>query len=71
VAVILDEDRARRDGVDGGPVGCRDVDAEMERVARTGDARIVEKPAHGVLAIERIERPGVRSGHGRPPAGFA
>ena len=34
VAVILDEDLARRDGVDRGAVGRRDVDAEVERVAR-------------------------------------
>ena len=34
VPVILDEDLAGRDRVDGGAVGRRDVDAEVEGVAR-------------------------------------
>ena len=68
VAVVLDEDLAGRDGVDGRAVGRRDVDAEVERVARVLDARVVEERAHGVLAVERLERPGIRGGHGRPPA---
>src|SRR5664279_203982 len=67
VALVLDEDLARRDRVDGGPVGCRYVDAEVECVARVLDPRIVEERAHGMLAIERRDGPGVGSGHGRPP----
>jgi hypothetical protein len=62
VAAILDEDLARGDRVDGGAVGRRDVDAEVERVARALHARIVEEAAHRMLAVERLDRPGVGSG---------
>ena len=65
VPVILDEDLARRDGVDGRAVGRRDVDAEVEGVARVLHARVVEEAAHGVLAVERLDGPGIGSGHGR------
>ena len=63
VPLVLDEDLARRDRVDGGAVGRRDVDAEVEGVARVLHARVVEEAAHGVLAIERLDGPGVGSSH--------
>ena len=68
MALVLDEDLAGRDRVDGRAVGRRDVDAEVERVARVLHARIVEEAAHGVLAIERLDGPGI--GRHRPgPSG--
>ena len=63
VALVLDEDPPGRDRVDGGAVGRRDVDAEVERVARVLHARVVEEAAHRVLAIERLDGPGVGSSH--------
>jgi len=65
VPLVLDEDLAGRDRVDGGAVRRRDVDAEVERVARALDARIVEEAPHGMLAIERLDGPGIGSAHGQ------
>ena len=61
--------------VDGRAVGARDVDSEVEAAAhavrRHPDARVAEEPAHGVLRVERLDRPAVggrpRSPPRRPP----
>jgi hypothetical protein len=65
VALVLDEDLAGRDGVDGGAVRRRDVDAEVEGVALILDAGIVEEAPHRMLAIERLDRPRIGSRHGQ------
>src|ERR1043165_1381229 len=43
--------------------GCRDVDAEVKGAAGSGDARVAEEPAHGVLLVEWLDRPRVRRRH--------
>src|SRR6478736_2755582 len=45
--------------VNGRPVGARDVDAEVERVAAAAYARVAEERAYRVLAVERLDRPAV------------
>ena len=44
---------AGRDGVYRCPVWSGDVDPEVERPRRPSDARIVERPTHGVRPTER------------------
>ena len=63
VALVLDEDLAGRDRVDGGAVRRRDVDAEVEGVARVLHARVVEEAAHRMLAVERLDGPWVGRAH--------
>jgi hypothetical protein len=51
------------DRADLGAGGCGDVHAEVERSATVGDSRIAEEPAYGVLALKRLDRPGIRRKH--------
>ena len=52
---------AGADRVHGSAVGCRDVDPEMERPRRAGDARVVEIATHRVRPVERLQRPRVHT----------
>ena len=60
--------------VDGRAVGARDVDSEVEAAAhalrRHPDARVAEEPAHGVLRVERLDRPAVGGRPGRRRGGL-
>ena len=61
--------RAHR--VHGRAVRRGDVDPEMERPRRPGDARIVEVAAHRVRPVERLQRPRVHAPQYRPGRGTA
>ena len=52
-------DFACRHGVDRCAGGGGDIDAEVKGLAAGGDARVAEEPTHGVLAVERLQRPGI------------
>src|SRR3954452_15292433 len=59
-AAALEIHLARRDGVNGGAIGRRDVDPEVKRPRRPSDTRIVERAAHWMRPIERSQRPAVQ-----------
>ena len=53
-------DLPRGDRVHRRAARCCHVDAEVERSAAGGDSRVAQEPAHRVLAVERLHRPGIR-----------
>ena len=56
----LDVDDAGLHRIDGSPIGPRDIDAEVKSLpALVPDSRVAEERPHGVLLIERLERPAV------------
>src|SRR3954451_23433780 len=65
-AAALEIHLARRDGVNGGAIGRRDVDPEVKRSRRPSDTRIVERAAHWMRPIERSQRPAVQISKGTP-----